>query len=72
MDELFLQSLFMSIKTTKLSEQNSELFPLPASSLFSAYMNPNRPHNSALDIKKSSYKKVKFDRVHITTFYHFI
>ncbi|KAM0747852.1 hypothetical protein T439DRAFT_328520 [Meredithblackwellia eburnea MCA 4105] len=56
-DQMFKTALLLSIKQT-LSKSPS-LFPMPASSLFSAHILPNRPaHLSGIDIKKSSWKKL--------------
>ncbi|KAJ2395357.1 hypothetical protein GGI05_001619 [Coemansia sp. RSA 2603] len=58
MDALLMVALKQVMATVLDSEHASGLLPLNASTLYSNYMVPNAPRGIALDIKRSTYKKL--------------
>jgi translation initiation factor 2D len=69
MDDLFYQSLLCAIKTKFLTAELTDLLPVSASLLFSNHMLPCRPRDSVLEIKKTSFKKVKSCSCYLSIFY---
>ncbi|KAJ1822944.1 hypothetical protein LPJ56_000472 [Coemansia sp. RSA 2599] len=58
MDALLMEVLKQTMATVLDSEHAAMLMPINASTLYANYMTPNAPRGKAVDIKRSSYKKL--------------
>lgn len=58
MDEL-LETAFYTAISLKIPQEDSKLFPMLSSILYSTYILPSRPADTALDISKTTFKKLQ-------------